>query len=281
MADTLPGEAVAVLRAFTERSRALLGNNLDGIYLHGSAAMGCYNPAKSDLDLITVVRSSPDDAGKRAYMDMVTELSALLPGAAESHAGIEMSVVLREVCDPFVYPTPFELHFSAAHLAWYRRDPEDYIRKMKGTDRDLAAHFAVIRQRGKCLYGLPTEAVFGEVPQADYLDSVENDTGGAPEEIAENPMYYTLNLARTLAYRTDGIIRSKKEGGEWGLRCLPEKFRPLLRDALADYEDAADVRYDLRLAAEYAAYMLSAEAGRGEAWKQPADGRVKAGKDPV
>lgn len=28
---------------FVERSQAILGNNLVGIYLHGSAVMGCFN----------------------------------------------------------------------------------------------------------------------------------------------------------------------------------------------------------------------------------------------
>ena len=32
--------------------------------------------------------------------------------------GIEMSIVTKTVCNPFVYPTPFELHFSAMHIGW-------------------------------------------------------------------------------------------------------------------------------------------------------------------
>ncbi len=34
------------------------------------------------------------------------------------------------------------------HTEWYRGDPEDYIRKMNGTDTDPAAYFTVIRTRG-------------------------------------------------------------------------------------------------------------------------------------
>lgn len=32
-----------------------LGDNLVGIYLHGSLAMGCFNPDTSDIDLLLVV----------------------------------------------------------------------------------------------------------------------------------------------------------------------------------------------------------------------------------
>ena len=247
-------ESAAAL--FAEDAREAFGGNLAGVYLHGSAAMGCWNPAKSDLDLIVVVQDSPDDACKRAFMEKVAALDASMPGV-EGHSGIEMSVVRRAACNPFVYPTPFELHYSAGHREWYGRDPEDYILKMRGTDRDLAAHFTVIHSRGLCLYGLPVEAVFGEVPAEDYLDSIREDISGAREEIDGNPLYVTLNLARVKAYLAEGSVLSKKEGGEWGLRNLPEKYLPLIRTALEDYEGGGRVQYDRELAKEYAEYMLS------------------------
>ena len=161
-----------------------------------------------------------------------------------------------DACNPFVYPTPFLLHYSRMHTAWYRRDPEDYVRKMKGTDRDLAAHFTVTRNRGICLYGPPAAEVFGEVPEADYLDSIWNDVSGAEEEITDNPMYLILNLARVLAYRREKAVLSKLEGGEWGIRNLPEEYRPLVRTALREYRDGEEVRYDPAAAKHYAAYML-------------------------
>jgi streptomycin 3"-adenylyltransferase len=38
-------------------------------------------------------------------------------------------------------------------------------------------------------------------------------------------MYLILNLARVLAFMKDGLVLSKREGGEWGLKNLPEKYR--------------------------------------------------------
>ncbi len=239
-----------ILAVFVEKSVQILQDQLAGIYLHGSAAMGCFNPAKSDVGLIVVVKDSVPEPVKRAYMDMVTELNGRGPAK-----GIEMSVVRQDVCNPFVYPTPFELHFSAAHLAWYRKDPEDYIAKMKGGDKDLAAHFTVIRRRGKCLYGAPVREIFAEVPAPDYADSIWNDIADAENEIAANPMYLVLNLARVLAYCRDGLVLSKKEGGEWALKALPETYHSLIRDALREYAGEAEVSYDPVSAGNYAAYM--------------------------
>ena len=240
-----------VINLFAEKSKEILQDSLVGVYLHGSAVMGCYNPAKSDIDLIVVVRDSIPDAVKKTFMDMVVELNGKAPAK-----GIEMSIVKQSVCKPFVYPTPFELHFSVAHLDRYRKDPDDYVSKMKGEDKDLAAHFTIINHRGKCLYGASVKETFADVPVQDYIDSIWNDVADAKEEIADAPMYLILNLARVLAYLKDGLVLSKKEGGEWALNNLPDRCFSLIQTAMSEYADSAAVSYDMDLAKDYAGYML-------------------------
>ena len=240
-----------LIRRIVEDAREVFGNNLVGAYLHGSAVMGCYHPEKSDIDFIVVLMETPDDACKREYMDRIMALDFLVPGK-----GVEMSVVRRQVCRPFIYPTPYELHYSRGHLAWYTKDPEDYIRKMKGTDKDLAAHFTVIRSRGRCLWGLPIQEVFDEVPEEAYMDSLWYDIEDARENITEDSMYLILNLARVLGFQAEGKVLSKAEGGCWGLENLPKQYHPLIRKALQEYEENSHPFYDPALAGEYAAYML-------------------------
>ena len=247
----IPNRLAQITQEFVTKSKEILQDNLTGIYLHGSAVMGCYNPAKSDIDLIVVVNDNVADAIKRRFMDMVTELNSRTSGK-----GIEMSIVKKEVCKPFQYPTPFELHFSQMHINWYKDKPEDYIQKMNGTDKDLAAHFTIITRRGRCLFGLPIEEVFGEVPAKDYMDSIHDDIAEAPEDIEENTMYLTLNLARVLAYKEEGLVLSKKEGGEWALKNLPDKYHPLVLESLVEYLEGKDVQYNVELAKDYANYLL-------------------------
>ena len=241
-----------LLNRFVDRSKEILQDNLVGIYLHGSSVMGCFNPAKSDIDLIIVVKEHLSDECKKKYMDMVVDANESGPAK-----GIEMSIVTADVCKPFVYPTPFELHFSVACLNWYKSNPDDYVQKMNGTDKDLAAHFTIIVKRGKCLYGAPISDVFSEVPKADYMDSIWLDIAEAKEDIADNTMYIILNLARVLAFKESELALSKKEGGEWALENVPEKYHSLLQKALLEYAEAAGANYDLELAGEYAEYMLN------------------------
>lgn len=241
-----------LLNSFVQQSREILGDNLTGVYLHGSFAMGCFNPKKSDIDLLVVVKEDISNKVKRQYMDMIVEYNGQAPAK-----GIELSVVMEDVCNHFVYPTTYELHFSTAHLDWYKTDPEDYIERMKGTDRDLAAHFTITYHRGKTLYGKAIKEVFSEVSKEEYFDSILFDVENAKEEITDNPTYFILNLCRVLAYKEDNLILSKQEGGEWGLTSVPKQYTMLISDAMTEYSTNSAPQFDESLLKEYADYMLN------------------------
>lgn len=240
-----------LLDRFVDKSKETLGAGLTGIYLHGSMAMGCFQPDKSDIDLIVVIENDITDEQKISFMNEVVELNKEAPDK-----GIEMSVVKKEYCKNFVYPTPFELHFSNMHLGWFIDNPTDYISKMKGTDKDLAAHFTIINHYGKVLYGEKIVSVFSEVPKADYIDSIWNDIAGAEEEILDDPLYLTLNLCRVAAYLKDGLVTSKKQGGEWGVQNLNPQYQNLINRALKCYTSGEKMIADKTEAQAFAAYML-------------------------
>lgn len=211
--------------------RSILGRKLVGFYLHGSMALGCFTWATGDIDFLVVVDGPLTQAEKETLIRVLLDMDAEAPPK-----GFEMSVVLRDVCEPFQYPTPFELHFSNAHKARAEADLIAYCRDMQGVDPDLAAHFTVIRHAGETLFGADIAAVFGDVPRADYVDSILGDVDSAVQDILDNPVYVTLNLCRVLAYLTEGVMLSKREGGEWGMKHLPAAYHPLLQMALDAYD---------------------------------------------
>lgn len=221
----------SLLHQIVDTSRFLFQDNLVGIDLHGSLAMNGFNPKTSDIDLILVCKHNPVDQEKRALLDTITELN----GSA-SLKSIELSIVEEKYCQNFVYPTPCVLHFSKTHLPNSLKDPKEYIQRMQGTDKDLGAHFTIIKKYGLVLYGQAIEDVFGPVPQTDYLDSILADLENAADEILDNPIYVVLNLCRTLAFIQDHLILSKKQGGQWALNNLPSYDHALIGAALAGYE---------------------------------------------
>lgn len=241
-----------LLSRFTRMSRTVFGDNLTGVYLHGSLAMGCFNPRKSDLDLLLVVDTEPSDAAKLAFMEQVISLNNEAPAK-----GLELSIVTRDAILPFRYPTPFVLHFSPMHLGWFQQDPNGYIQDMKGEDPDLAAHCTIVRKSGIVLYGASIANTFGEVPKADYLDSIWQDVESAEADILRDPMYITLNLCRVLAYAQDEMILSKQTGGNWGLSHLPECHHPLIQQALTSYATGSTMTVDDASAVAFAKALLA------------------------
>lgn len=242
----------ALMDEFTAMSRGIIEEKLTGIYLHGSLAMGCFNPEKSDIDLIIVIENDMSNAQKMEFMKQVVKLNELAPAK-----GLELSIVKRGYCKPFVYPTPFELHFSPMHLQWFRDNPESYVENMKGEDKDLAAHVTVINKYGIVLYGEKTEQVFGEVSKKDYVESIWSDVEGAREEIMKDPIYMTLNLCRVLAALKDNLCLSKLSGGEWGLLHTSERYHSFIQQALDCYKTNQIMLADMELAIRFAEEMLN------------------------
>jgi len=206
----------------------ILGENLVGVYVHGSLAFGCFRWEVSDFDFLIVVRNGLSDRNKRELMNFLLELDH----RSAPPKGLEMSVVRLEDCRNVKHPAPFQLHYSHMHTAWYQRNPADYIAKMNGTDPDLCAYFAVIRQCGIVLCGAPVETVFGEVPTEFVLDSFQHNLEDGNDPAA------VLNRCRFEAYRQKGILLSKLTGGEWVLTHLPEAEHAKIRAALLSYQPA-------------------------------------------
>ncbi|NIK69675.1 aminoglycoside adenylyltransferase domain-containing protein [Paenibacillus sp. BK720] len=243
----------AFLQQAVSTFRSVLSDNLAGIYLHGSLAMGCYNPEKSDIDLIVVVK----DKLSKEELKQITRHVLLLDQGLPGGNGIELSIILESYAREFAYPTPFEYHYSQYHRERYRSEPGYLCGGFE--DPDIAAHFTVIYYRGKTLWGVPIPELFKPVESIYYIQTILGDISEASKEITDLPVYYSLNLCRVLFYLREGKVSSKLEGGEWGLRVLPSKYRPLLRACLDEYigQQGNSPERDGEQLIEFAQYMLA------------------------
>lgn len=228
-----------------------LSGNLVGIYLHGSLAMGCFNPQSSDIDLIVVVKENLTADNKKTIAKRVLKINDELP----NERGLEFSVIMETHLEPFVYPTPCELHYSDFHKEKYRAD-ENYV--CGGyDDNDLASQLVVAYYRGMPLYGRPLNERYKPVARQYYLASILHDIESASQDIVDHTMYVALNLCRVLFFLREGTISSKKEGGEWGLSSLPNQYADVIRKCLDEYTGIADRSgFDRQLLSEFADYML-------------------------
>ena len=229
----------------------ILGSQLTGMYAHGSLAFDCFSWERSDIDFLVVVEEKPTIEQKIALIQTLLDRNHEAPDK-----GFEMSVVLKNECGLFSYPTPYELHFSNAHIERCRENVRLYCENMNGADPDLAAHFKVTRAVGRVICGEAIEKVFSEVPKCAYLDSIIGDVQGAEEEIMENPVYMVLNLCRVLAAVAEDKVLSKEQGGRWGKENLPEPSDRLVDSALSAYVSGTPFRPDEAAAKAFAKDMI-------------------------
>src|ERR1700682_1826489 len=69
-------------------------NNLVGVYLHGSLAMGCFNPQRSDIDLLVVTHNDMAVETKRDIVQYLLTCSL-------SPCPIEISFLVQKDIHPF------------------------------------------------------------------------------------------------------------------------------------------------------------------------------------
>ncbi|MEG2916655.1 MAG: DUF4111 domain-containing protein [Clostridium sp.] len=221
-----------LLEKIVNAYKSILQENLIGIYLHGSLVMNDFNEQSSDIDFLIVIESEISKDVMRALVEVLLDLSKDGP-----KKGFEMSVILESNCRRFKYPTPFQLHYSDYHKVRYENNLDYFC--SNSVDYDLAAHIAVLCERGRCISGKPIEQVFEKVPRKYYIDSIIKDISNVKEEVFDNPIYYVLNLCRVLYYLKEGIISSKQEGGEWGYLNCPNKYRNIIQGALNSHNDVS------------------------------------------
>jgi predicted nucleotidyltransferase len=219
-----PEPAGSILEELEARLRDLLGANLHGMYVYGSLAFGCYNPARSDVDVLVVTRRR---LAAETHNPLVETLRTI-----GSPTRLEISFLSTADLEPWRHPCPCDLHFSRS------AEVRDRL------NHDLAAEITNARARAVALIGPPAQQALPEVPENDFLDSIKRDLVWAKAHIEKRPGYAVLNCCRVLAYRSKRKIMSKAEAGEWGARSLPRRFRPLIREATAVYAGEREVLLD-------------------------------------
>src|SRR3972149_5000748 len=99
-----PQETRAQIETFVGDVQTLLKANLIGAYLHGSLAMGCFNPRRSDVDLLFVTQ-------RGMSLETKHDLTRLLLAQSANPHPLELSFLTLVQLHPWQYPTPYDYHY--------------------------------------------------------------------------------------------------------------------------------------------------------------------------
>ncbi len=190
----------------------LLGQNLLSIYLHGSLALGGFQPSRSDIDLIVVNAQKMDVETKREVMISLLRISRM-PCPLEVYFLVEQDIM------PFQHPLPYDLHYNEKWREQYEQELRDDTWKHWNDaiqhDPNLTISIRVLHGCSICLYGKHISETTPEVPEEAFRDTLIKDALAELQQRRQDPISFVLNACRVLAYLHDGAILAKDEGGLW------------------------------------------------------------------
>lgn len=181
---------------------AELRPDLVGVYLHGSGALGGFVAARSDVDILVVVKQSSDAEGQRTLGEAIAAAAGDCPGV-----GLELSVITTETAQD-LGDCQYEVHVNTT-------ESEAVVVIGGDSDTDLILHCAVCREHAVAVIGPPAEQVFGEVGRDRIVQASLDELDWA---LANAPTTYAvLNACRALRFAVQGVQCSKVEAGGWYL----------------------------------------------------------------
>ena len=192
-----------------------LGAELVGAYLHGSLALGAFDPGRSDVDILAVC-AAPLSPKRRTS---VGQALAAIP-RPPSGGDLELSLVDEAAVRMPPAAPPFEVHVST------HEEPSVVDGADRPGDEDLLIHFAMVRARGHVLAGPEPGELFPAPDRAALIRAFLSDIEWARENGAAgweghympefaSMAYRVLNAARSWRYLETGDLGSKVEGAAW------------------------------------------------------------------
>ncbi|WP_407563064.1 aminoglycoside adenylyltransferase family protein [Streptomyces sp. 184] len=200
----------------------VLGPEVVGAYLHGSAVLGGLRPA-SDVDVLVVARRSLAMDERQALLEGLLRISGTTGGLRP----VELTVVAESAVRPWRYPPVCDFLYGE----WLREEFEAGGPPGPAAMADLAIVLTMVRAGDHPLAGPPPARVLDPVP---YEDVARAAAAGVPDLLAElddDTRNVLLTLARIWSTLATGEIRPKDAAAAWALDRLPPEHRPVLEHA--------------------------------------------------
>ncbi|WP_420110922.1 aminoglycoside adenylyltransferase domain-containing protein [Pseudactinotalea sp.] len=247
---TTPPEQL--LDRLADEIAAALGAELLGLYVHGSYTAGDFEPSRSDLDLLAVLREEPT----ATTLELVRPLHA------------------RTAVDHPAWADRIEVDYLAATtLATLAERPGPMIRISPGEPLHLfeaTRHYlfnVASARAGLALRGPCPTAVVPPVSAASLHAVVREHAASWPEWVAESrgrvgaQAYAVLTLYRLLHHVEMGTQLSKRQAGAWGSVRLPAAAELIGWASRWWYEGGADTELGRFEEVEAFVRAVSAEIG--------------------
>jgi predicted nucleotidyltransferase len=215
--------------------RVILGEDLIGAYMHGSAVLGGLRP-HSDIDVLIVSAHSTTRAQKQQLVDYL--LATSTRGAAHN---IELTIVVQSEVRPWRFPPRMDFQFGG----WLRDKYESGdLEPFDNPNPDLAPLLTMVLLGDWALVGPRPAEVLDPVPTCNLLAAGVGVIGELIQGCETDTRNTILALARIWKAVATKAVDSKEGAANWALARLPRAHRPVLARARAIYRGEEENRWD-------------------------------------
>jgi predicted nucleotidyltransferase len=220
--------------------REVLGPDVVGVYLFGSAVLGGLH-LESDLDVLVVSKRRTSRAQKQRLVDRLLAISGYRTSAGQWRR-VELTIVLQSEIRPWRYPPSFDFQYGD----WLRGEFERGSLEPwpTTTNPDLAALITMVLLADTAVFGPSPGEVFDLVPHDDLVRAIVSEIDMLLRDLDSDTRNVLLTLARIWSTVATGIIRSKDSAADWALDRLPEEHRTVLARARAIYVGDQEEHWD-------------------------------------
>ncbi|MFF3543256.1 aminoglycoside adenylyltransferase family protein [Streptomyces platensis] len=200
----------------------VLGPDVLGAYLHGSAVLGGLRPA-SDVDVLVVSWRRMDERERRALLGGLLGIS----GARNNVRPVELTVVVQSEVRPWRYPPTGDFLYGE----WLRVEYEAGEVPRPEPMPDLALLITMALAAEHPLAGPRPAKVLDPVPHSDLVRANVAGLPGLLDSLGGDTRNVLLTFARIWSTLATGQLRSKDAAADWALAQLPPEHRPVLEHA--------------------------------------------------
>lgn len=228
----LPNEILNQINKVVNIWKKHLGDELIGVYLHGSIALDAFNPDSGDIDILVVVKDSID-------IPVKLEIARDIIGLDRKPCPLEMSAVKLSDARNWKTPGNCVFHYSDFWTEKYverfsNPDADVYVVDHEFPDADVTSYIKLLKQCGIVLYGREIQKVFADISDEDFWVAISADIDDYDFHDYD-ARYFSSNvliLGRILSFKKERRILSKYDGGIWMIDHVPEDLQYLPKLAM-------------------------------------------------
>jgi hypothetical protein len=223
-----------LLEILLSSMQKILGKKLVGLYLHGSLVIGDFDPAISDIDLVSALASDLDDTEYEALQKMHVDFAHQ---NEEWDDRIEVCYISLAALQTVKTGTSLVANISPGEVFHQRETSIEW----------LTSWYAV-RETSITLFGPPPKTIIEPVSKDEFTEAIRTHTKEWDEWIHDmhnrkSQAYVILTMCRALYTLKYGEQVSKKQAALWAEQEFPE-WAWLIQNALLWREAWRDENVD-------------------------------------